>query len=290
MCNESDPMRATTFSSRLVGRRRFLEILGVTGASAVIAACAPNAGSSATTSTPLPAGTTPAATTAAAATASPAATAANELTRALTWYKQAAFRLSDAKVVYIDAWQLTGDMPQADLVLVTHPHQDHFSRDDIAKVTGPNTTIIAPADVAAQLTGNVKTVKPGDSLDVGGVKVNAVHAYNNVQGRSGHRKESNWVGYVVELGGRSYYHSGDTDNVPELASVKADVALVTIGGTFTMDPNEAATLVKTMRPRLAVPMHYGYVVGSATDSERFRAAAGGVDVSVLTPVSPFTRP
>lgn len=297
MCNDAEATpRVTRFSSGLVGRRRFLEIIGVTGASAIIVACAPGTGSSAATTTPRPAAPTAAPATTAAATAaaaSPAATAANELTRALTWYRQAAFRLalSGAKHVYIDPWQLTGDIGTlADIVMVTHAHQDHFSRDDIAKITGPSTTILAPADVAAQLTGNVRPVKPGDTLDIGGVKITAVPAYNNVPGRTGHPKERNWVGYVVEFGGRSYYHGGDTDNVPELASLKVDVALVPIGGTFTMDANEAATLVKTMRPRVAVPMHYGYASGSPTDAERFRSAASGVDVAVLTPRSPFTRP
>ena len=293
MCDElsSSPRRAARSSIRLVGRRRFLEMVSVAGASTFLAACAPTQVAAPTTAP------TAAPATAAAPSPSPAPTVApspspgaSDLTRALAWYRQAAFRVRDSKVLYIDAWGLTGDTPPADLVLVTHAHGDHFSRDDIAKVTGPNTTIVAPADVAQQLTGTVRSVKPGDRLDIGGVKIDAVPAYNNVQGRTGHPKERNWVGYVIELGGRTYYHGGDTDNVPELASLKVDVALVPIGGTFTMDASEAATLVRAIRPRTAVPMHYGYASGSATDSERFRAAATGVEVTVLTPLVPFTRP
>lgn len=296
MCSDLDPgpREGGRSSMRLVGRRRFLEMIGVTGATTFLAACAPGPVAAPTVTATAAASPAPTA----AATASPAPTvaappsaaAASELTRALTWYRQAAFRVRDAKVVYIDAWGLTGETPPGDVVLVTHAHSDHFSRDDITKVTGPNTTIIAPADVAQQLTGNVRAVKPGDRLDIGGVKIEAVPAYNNVPGRTGHPKERNWVGYVIELGGRTYYHGGDTDNVPELATLKVDVALVPIGGTFTMDVGEAAQLVRTVRPRTAVPMHYGYAAGNATDAERFRAAATGVDVTVLTPLVPFTRP
>lgn len=293
MCDElvAGP-RSGGSSLRLVGRRRFLEMIGVTGATTFLAACAPGP-TAAPTSTP---GASPLVTAAASPTAAPTAAAspspapASDLTKALTWYRQAAFRVRDAKVVYIDAWGLTGETPPGDVVLVTHAHGDHFSRDDITKVTGPNTTIIAPADVAQQLTGNVRSVKPGDRLDIGGVKIEAVPAYNNVPGRTGHPKERNWVGYVIELGGRTYYHGGDTDNVPELATLKVDVALVPIGGTFTMDVSEAAQLVRTVRPRTAVPMHYGYAAGNATDAERFKSAATGVDVTVLTPLVPFTRP
>lgn len=222
-----------------------------------------------------------------------------------TWYRQSAYCYrGDERVVYIDPWGLTGDLPPADLILITHYHFDHFSKDgdfadpnkafqpkgggDLAKIIGPKTVIVAPRDVAAECSGDVKTVAPGDRIEAAGIKIEAVPAYNTVQERlDAHPKDNRWVGYLIPLDGRTYYHAGDTDHLPELDRIKADVSFVPVGGTFTMDPTEAAGLVKTLAPRLAVPMHYGFVVGERTFGDRFKREAAPVDVQVLRPTNPF---
>ncbi len=222
-----------------------------------------------------------------------------------TWYRQSAYRYrGDQRVVYIDPWGLTGDLPEADLVLITHYHFDHFSKDgdygdpnksfqpkgggDLAKIVGPRTVIVGPRDVAAECSGNVKPIAPGDRIEAAGIKIEAVPAYNLVKDRlEAHPRANRWVGYVIELEGRTYYHAGDTDHLPELERIKADVTFVPVGGTFTMDPSEAAGLVKKARPRLAVPMHYGFVVGERTFGERFKKEAAPVAVQVLKPTNAF---
>ena len=209
-----------------------------------------------------------------------------------TWYKQSTFRWKDEKlVVYIDSWGLTDDLPPADLILITHAHGDHYAPDDIARVKAKKTVFVAPADVAKQLSGNVKAVKPGDRIDVAGVKIEAVPAYNIVPARlQAHPKANNWVGYVLQLGGNTYYHAGDTDHLPELERIRTDVAFLPIGGgPFVMNVDEAAALTKAMKPKIAVPVHYGFYpgVGVPADGERFKKAASPVDVKILTPVHPF---
>jgi L-ascorbate metabolism protein UlaG (beta-lactamase superfamily) len=123
---------------------------------------------------------------------------------------------------------------------------------------------------------------------VGGIKVQAVPAYNIVEDRlDNHPQANNWVGYLLDLGGTTYYHAGDTDHLPELEDVKADVSFVPIGGTYTMDAVEAAELVKAQSPKIAVPMHYGFVVSTPAEAERFKREASPVVVQILEPASPF---
>lgn len=208
-----------------------------------------------------------------------------------TWFRQSAFRVADGeRVIYIDPWGTGGDQSPADLILITHAHFDHFQPEEIEGLKIAKTAIVAPHDVAAELTGNVTPVAPGESHEIAGVRFTTVPAYNTAEERlEMHPKENRWVGYVLELGGSTYYHAGDTDHAPELDDVKTDVALVPIGGTYTMDPAEAAGLVASITPKLAVPMHYGFVVGSPSDGERFRELVAPVPAEILTPTNPFER-
>ena len=205
-----------------------------------------------------------------------------------TWYRQSAYLWrGDGINVYIDPWGVTGD-PPADVVFITHAHEDHFNPEDLQKVVRGDTKILAPRDVAQELSGDVTPVAPGESHDVNGIKVQTVPAYNVVESRlDKHPRENNWVGFVLELGGTTYYHAGDTDHVPELDSVRADVSFVPIGGTYTMEAPEAAELVKAQSPKVAVPMHYGFVVGTPADAETFKREAAPVEVQTLDPQNPF---
>ncbi len=205
-----------------------------------------------------------------------------------TWFKQSGYLWKgDELALYIDPWEVSGGVA-ADVILITHAHFDHLSKDDIAKIRKPGTRILAPADVAAELTGDVTPVAPGESHDVSGLRIQTVPAYNIVESRlEMHPKKNNWVGYLIELDGKTYYHAGDTDHFPELSDVRADVTFLPIGGTYTMDAHEAAGLAKAISPQLAVPMHYAHVVGTPADAETFKKEAAPVQVEILTPTVPF---
>jgi len=207
-----------------------------------------------------------------------------------TWFRQSAYLYrGDGLTVYIDPWGVTTD-DKADVLFITHAHSDHFSLDDIEKVRKRETKIFAPADIARELSGNVTPVKPGDAIDAGVLKAQAVPAYNTAEERlEMHPKKNNWVGYVITLGGTVYYHAGDTDHAPELSEVRADVIFLPIGGTYTMEAPEAAEMAKAIQPQLAVPMHYGFVVGSPSDAERFAKEADPIKVQILEPTNPFER-
>jgi L-ascorbate metabolism protein UlaG (beta-lactamase superfamily) len=208
-----------------------------------------------------------------------------------TWFRQSAMRYSSGGLtVYIDPWGTTEDDPPADLILITHAHSDHLQPDEIERLTASETRLVAPRDVAKELSGDVTAVGPGESHEIAGVRFETVPAYNVAEERLDmHPKSNDWVGYVLELGGRRYYHAGDTDALPELESLETDVAMVPIGGTYTMDHREAAGLVKAMRPQVAVPMHYGFVVGSPSDGELFKKEADPVRVEMLEPTNPFEQ-
>jgi L-ascorbate metabolism protein UlaG (beta-lactamase superfamily) len=209
------------------------------------------------------------------------------------WYGHASFRIQDGeKQIYVDPWKVPPTAPLADVVLVTHGHFDHFSPGTIAHLAKGTTRLVAPRDVIAQaqkakeLAGlrtkpeNLVAVAPGDTVMVHGLQIVAVPAYN--VGKQFHPKANQWVGYVIRLNrGEVVYHAGDTDYVPEMAQLHPDVALLPIGGTYTMGPDEAAKAVEVMHPRVVVPMHYGEIVGSSKDVDRLRELVGK-SVVVLT--------
>jgi len=191
------------------------------------------------------------------------------------WLGHDSFRLDGTATVYIDPWKLPAGPPPAGLILVTHDHFDHLSLPDIDAIAGPDTVVVGPASVTGQVRSlKTVTVGPGDSASVAGVEVLAVPAYNldkfRAPGEPYHPRESGGVGYVVALDGVRYYHAGDTDVVPEMADVRCEVALLPVGGKFTMTWEEAVEACDLIGPAVAVPMHYGEIIGDSRDAERFR--------------------
>ena len=190
-----------------------------------------------------------------------------DLLEGITWLGHASFKIKAPEgVIYIDPWKLHNGEP-ADLILITHDHSDHFSADDVKKVRKADTTIVTTAAVAGQLKGDIKTVKAGDTLTVKGVKIEVVPAYN--PRKEFHPKPAGGIGFILTAGGRRIYHAGDTDVIPEMAKIKTDVALLPVGGKYTMTASEAAQAANTIKPRVAVPMHWGDIIGTQADANVF---------------------
>ncbi|CAG0990501.1 hypothetical protein ANRL3_02743 [Anaerolineae bacterium] len=196
------------------------------------------------------------------------------------WLGHDSFRLKGEKVVYIDPWKLAANAEKADVILVTHDHRDHFSPDDIAKISKPDTVVVAPQAVAAKANTQITVVKPGDTLNANGIGIIVVPAYN--PNKKFHPKTAGYVGYIVTLNGKQIYHAGDTDLIPEMTQIKCDIALLPVSGTYVMTALEAAEAANTLKPALAIPMHWGdpTVVGTLNDAEEFKRLAK-VPVKIL---------
>jgi L-ascorbate metabolism protein UlaG (beta-lactamase superfamily) len=195
------------------------------------------------------------------------------------WLGHDTFKIIGEQVVYTDPFRIQ-EKDRADIILVTHEHRDHCSPEDIAKLRSPETVILAPADCAAKIGGEFTIVRPGDSLVVKGVKVDVVPSYNT--NKQFHTRERGWVGYVFAIGGRSIYLAGDTDRIDEMKSIRADIALLPVSGTYVMTAEEAALAALDIKPKVAIPMHYGAIVGGESDAARFaELLKGKIDVVVL---------
>lgn len=199
----------------------------------------------------------------------------------LEWLGHAGFRLTAGRsTVYIDPYRVP-DGPKADLILVTHGHYDHYSPQDVERLSHDETWLVAPAAVAERARGRVASIAPGEELElepVPGVSVAAVAAYNTSkrdrEGRLFHPREAGCVGFDLNVRGERLYHSGDTDVIPEMdAVVGVDVALLPVSGTYVMTAGEAAEAARRIQPRLAVPMHWGEHIGTRADAEAFTERA-----------------
>ena len=207
-----------------------------------------------------------------------------------TWLKNSSFLFDGDTKVYLDPWGVPDGAPQADVIFITHSHDDHFSAEDIEKVRGDHTRIATTADVAQELSGSIEIVSPGDSLELAGIPVNVMPAYNTAPDRQTfHPKRNGWVGYVFTLEGTRIYHSGDTDAIPEMEAIDCDIAFLPIGGTFTMTAEEAVEAVRKLGSKIIVPMHYGFVAGTPKDMERFKELVPDVTVRSFEPANPFDQ-
>jgi L-ascorbate metabolism protein UlaG (beta-lactamase superfamily) len=185
------------------------------------------------------------------------------------WLGHDAFCIEGDNRIYIDPFEIA-EAPAADIILITHEHYDHCSPDDVAKLSTPKTVIITEKDSAAKLTGDVRVVAPGDRVSVGAVSVEAVAAYN--VDKTFHPRAKGWLGFIVELDGVRIYHAGDTDLIPEMSAYKVDIALLPVSGTYVMTAEEAVQAALVLKPEVAIPMHYGAIVGGPNDAERFEKA------------------
>ena len=182
-------------------------------------------------------------------------------------------RMNKEKMIYIDPYHIEKNYNDADMIFITHDNYDHYSEEDIDKVRKNNTIFIVPENLLNKLIKkgindeNIITLDPGDAENIDGIKVEAIHSYNI--DKPFHPKENNWLGYVIEIDGVRYYIAGDTDITEENKKIKCDVAFVPVGGKYTMNFSEAAQLINIIKPKNAVPIHYGSVVGTKQDATDF---------------------
>ena len=199
----------------------------------------------------------------------------------LRWLGHDSFLLrAGGKIIYFDPFQLGPALPLADIICISHAHYDHCSPADVLTIQQPTTLIVTETQAAAKLKGKIMTLAPGERCEVEGVTIETVPAYNT--NKQFHPQSNSWLGFILTVDGVRVYHAGDTDYIPEMKNIRADIALLPVSGTYVMTAGEAAQAALAIGPKVAVPMHYGAIVGSTDDANRFAAAlAGRVRVEIL---------
>lgn len=198
----------------------------------------------------------------------------------LKWLGHAGFLIENEKTIYIDPYNIKDDLPKADLILITHSHYDHCSFSDMKKIVRDGTKIICTADATSKITRfefavKIEVIEPGSEINLGDTKICALNSYNI--DKHFHPKEEGWVGYLIKMNGVFIYHSGDSDFIPEMQKLTGYkqkgsefVALLPVGGRFTMNSEEAFEAAKLIKPTVAIPMHWGSIVGSFDDAKEFK--------------------
>jgi len=198
------------------------------------------------------------------------------------------FRIAGSKVVYTDPYKVE-HQDKADVVLISHDHFDHLSLEDLQKVCTSRTVVVASAPCRDGLKGmkvsEAHFLAPGEKVTVDGVEIEAVPAYNvnkfRAPGQVFHSKAEAHVGFVFRMDGTRVYFAGDTDFIPEMKSIRCDIALLPVSGTYVMTVEEAVEAAAALRPKIAVPMHYAAIVGSDSDAKKFKSLVKGCEVVIV---------
>lgn len=191
----------------------------------------------------------------------------------LTVNCQSSIKITGEKIIYFDPLKVE-ESHDADLILITHSHWDHFSKEDILKIKKESTKIIAPKDSKEEILtlgfteSNIYIVEPDEEFSLHGILIKTVPAYN--KRKTFHPKENKWLGYVVKIEDTIYYVMGDTDALEENKNITCDVLCIPIGGTYTMNATEAAEFTNILNPKKVIPIHYGLVVGTEYDLDTFK--------------------
>ena len=185
---------------------------------------------------------------------------------------QSSIKITLDKILYFDPFQIKEETHDADIIFITHSHYDHMDFESINKVKNANTIIVAPESIKDELD-NIEFkdyiyLNPNAEISIDSINIKTIPAYNI--SKPFHPRENNWLGYVVTYNNITYYVAGDTDKTKESENVKCDIALIPIGGHFTMDANEATELVKTINPQVVIPTHYGSIVGDKLDGNKLK--------------------
>jgi len=192
----------------------------------------------------------------------------------IKWLGHSGFAINaHDKIIFIDPFQIKEVVP-ADIILITHSHYDHCSIEDIDKIIKPGTVIVTEAESAKKLSGDVRVVKPGDKINVSGINIEAVEAYNT--NKAFHPKTNGWLGFIITIDGIRIYHAGDTDLISEMDKFAVDIALLPVSGTYVMTAEEAVEAVKRLKPEIAIPMHFDSIVGSKEDAVKFKKYLEGI--------------
>ena len=192
----------------------------------------------------------------------------------IKWLGHSAIKIIEDNIIYIDPYNIKENFNDADIIFITHSHYDHFSPNDIKKCMNNDTKIVVTQDLYNDTLklgfreSNILSVLPNNKYSIENINFTTLPSYNI--NKNYHPKENNWVGYVIEINNIKYYIAGDTDITEEAKGVKCDVAFLPIGGTFTMNYEEAATLANEIEPKLVIPIHYGTIVGSDMDALNFK--------------------
>ena len=199
----------------------------------------------------------------------------NFKTAQITVNTQSSIRIESAEgtVIYLDPLGIEGNPRDADLILVTHAHYDHFSPADIAKIRKDSTKVVVPSSMKGDMEKNgydlqdYLCMEAGDMISAAGIYIKAVPAYNKL--KPFHPRRNGWIGYVLTVDDAKIYVAGDTDALKENTSIECDIAMVPIGGTYTMNPKEAASFINSLKPAIVIPTHYGSIVGKPADADEF---------------------
>ena len=198
----------------------------------------------------------------------------------ITWLGHDAFKIAASKIIYLDPFELVGDLEPAHVICITHEHHDHCSPDDVAKIRREDTVVVAAENCRGMLDGDVRYVKAGDTVTIGELSIEAIPAYN--VNKKFHPREAGGVGYVLTVDGTTIYHAGDSDPIPEMEGLEVDIAMLPVSGVYVATADEAVEAANKIRPKLVIPMHYGSIVGSRADAERFKELWSGEVVILET--------